>query len=119
MFLRERLTHSPGLAFVSAHAGRIHSYAMGLPGHGVVCVGPWLVAPEDPAPLTWLGAMSQAADGAPLRIGTLATNALAVAVLRGHAGLQEGEPSWRMVYGTPMGLGESPRLFAIGSAAQG
>lgn len=118
-FLERRLASNPGLSWVAEDDAGIAGFILGQPGKGIVAVGPWVVAERWPRPLDMLGPLVNAADGAPIRLGVLATNTAAVTGIRSLPGMTEQPASLRMVLGPSNRLGNSPLCWAVGSPAKG
>jgi len=118
-YLASRLMHYPKLCKTITVNNEVAGYIMGLFGKGVVSIGPWLVSENVERPLDLLESLAMETGDYKLRIGILESNEKAACALRSFDGLIETEPSWRMVLGEDAGLGDSKRLFAIGSAAKG
>jgi hypothetical protein len=118
-FLHRRLQNQPTLCHTLHRAEEIVGYAMARPGNGVLTVGPWVAPTADSTALNLLKAVAHESCGALLRIGVLESNPAAVDLIRSTATFEEGEPSWRMVLGPDVGLGQNDRVLAIGSPAKG
>jgi GNAT superfamily N-acetyltransferase len=118
-FLEYRLRLFPRLCRTVITDGAISGFGLGQPGNGVISIGPWVVLDGVERPADLLESIAAEADGRKLRLGILETNSRALRELRALQGLTETEPSWRMVLGPDAGLGNSERLYAIGSAAKG
>ncbi len=118
-FLEYRLRHFPSLCKVILTGKAVSGFCMGQPGHGVVSVGPWLVASDVERPVELLESVAAETGGAVLRIGILESNSRALREVRALPELSETEPSWRMVLGPDTGLGASSELYAIGAPSKG
>jgi predicted N-acetyltransferase YhbS len=100
-FLEYRLRLFPNLCKTIISSEGNLGFCMGQPGHGVVSIGPWLVVEGIERPADMIESIAAETGGMKLRLGI------------------EENPSWRMVLGPDVGLGNSERLYAIGSAAKG
>jgi GNAT superfamily N-acetyltransferase len=119
-FLEYRMRLFPELCRTIVSGGMIVGFCMAQPGNGVTSVGPWLVG-EDASvtPGQILQGLASEIGSMEMRFGALEVNSRAVATIRRLEGLSETTPSWRMVLGPDTGLGVSPHIYAIGSAAKG
>jgi predicted N-acetyltransferase YhbS len=118
-FIRRRFQLLPHLCLLHTNGERLDGFIMGQPGHGVVTGGPWFVADESTDPLVLLRALAHRCEDQRLRVGMLETNVSATAMMRSLQTFEETEPSRRMVLGPDLGLGTSPRLYAVGTPAKG
>lgn len=118
-FLKFRFKNFSHLCQTLLSDNRVVGFVMGQPGHGVVTVGPWLVQQGPANPCDLLHSLGLKVAGAHLRVGVLESNTEAIELIRSLGSLTETEPSWRMVLGPDIGLGDSSRLFAVGSPAKG
>ena len=119
-YFLERLSFEhPEFAWLAEDEKGIAGYILAHPGRDVVAVGPWVVSERWARPIGMLEPIRDAAEGLPLRIGVLETNAAAGRAFRSLPGLAEEPPSLRMVLGPSGRLGNSPMCWAIGSPAKG
>lgn len=119
--LARRLTLYPDLCHVLEDAaGQIAGFILGWRGRGgCVPAGPWVVRPGVERPEDLLTTLAATAGDVALSVGTLETNAEAVATLRALGLAEHPEPPWRMALGEMARLGMSPGCYAVGSAAKG
>lgn len=117
-FLFRKWQTCPDLCLMTMRDNAVSGYVFGYPGNGVISVGP-MAADSENTLRSLLGTLAANARDLPLRLGVLEINETAAAWLRHLPGIKEEDFSWRMVRGRPTGLGESPNLIAIGSAASG
>jgi len=118
-FIKRRLRLFPQLCLIQTGGNQITGFIMGQPGNEVVTVGPWCVGDESAVPHGLLHTLAYHSGGQKLRMGILESNVPAAALMRSLKTFKETEPSWRMVLGPDIGLGGSPRLYAVGTPAKG
>lgn len=118
-FLQQRLARYPELVWVVESDGELASFAFGRRGRERLALGPWLVRPGMAAAEHLLPAVAAELAGQAVSIGVLESNPRAARLLEQLQLEAHPAPPWRMVLGPNSGLGSSPQLYAIGSAAKG
>jgi GNAT superfamily N-acetyltransferase len=119
-FLEYRMRLFPELCRTIVSGEMIVGFCMAQPGNGVTSIGPWLLGDDaSVSPDRILESLAVEVGSTEMRLGALEVNSRAVAAIRRLKGLSETTPSRRMVLGPDKGLGVSPHIYAIGSAAKG
>jgi ribosomal protein S18 acetylase RimI-like enzyme len=118
-FLMRRFEIYPDLCLILENNGHIDGYIMGLPGKGVVAICPWFQNDTKHEPLDLLRGIASKIGDTVINLGIMERNTKASNLIRSLKTFEETEPSMRMVMGDDDSLGQSPKLFAIGSAAKG
>jgi ribosomal protein S18 acetylase RimI-like enzyme len=122
-FLRRRLNRFPELSKVLVQDGRLAGFLLGrsgqVEGETWTSAGPWVIAPGVEQPEELLESLAPEGGARRLSVGVLAANEAAVNLVR-SLGLEERPNSpWRMAFGEPGNLGDSPLALAVGTAAKG
>jgi ribosomal protein S18 acetylase RimI-like enzyme len=118
-FLQYRLRLFPNLCKVLFTRERNLGFCMAQPGQGVVTIGPWLVGEGVERPIDLIESIAAEVGEMKLRLGILETNSRALQEIQKIKSLTKKKPSWRMVLGPDVGLGNSETLYSIGSASKG
>jgi len=119
-FLGRRFLTEPELAKIHIENEQILGYIFGRRRGAVLWAGPWWVSPASADKAALLQDVALEAAQREISLGVLETNAQAAALLRSLGFQEMHAPSIRMTLGAGgPGVGLSPELFAIGTAAKG
>ncbi|MEW6366370.1 MAG: hypothetical protein AB1714_17230 [Acidobacteriota bacterium] len=99
--------------------GRVLVYAFGRRRGSTLSIGPWYVHERTGDPAALVEAIAADNPDSSVALGVLESNHAAIELLRGLGMTERPEPPWRMVLGASERLGQSDRLFAIGTPAKG
>lgn len=119
-FLQWRFDRYPDLAKVLISKERISGYIFGRRRSSLVWAGPWWLSQGTDEPAELLHGFACEAKEAEIHLGILECNITALELVRSLGFLEKPSVSWRMVLGAwADGVGHSPKLYAIGTAAKG
>ena len=119
-FLGRRFLDDPELAKAHIENEKIAGYIFGRRRGAIVWAGPWWVSPAAVDKAALLRTLAREAGELEINLGVLEANTGAVALLRSFGFREKPYYSIRMILGDGgEGVGLSPELYAIGSAAKG
>jgi ribosomal protein S18 acetylase RimI-like enzyme len=119
-FLGRLFLKEPELAKVHIENEHIVGYIFGRRRGAVMWAGPWWVSPAAVDKAALLQALAREAGELEINLGVLEANREAVALLRSLRFQEKPYYSIRMILGAGgEGVGLSPELYAIGTAAKG